>query len=179
MCFHKRAIYDYCGHAIWGREVRACALQIAFDSGLWPMACDTMNSHPFQTLKVYARCPRCRASKWSLDRKLNKVRHSMMDLKLELDRIKRKNRLSGSASKSSYPAAVGKQVETILGVSCWNKMKRSSYPKQTVCRILSFKNCELKKLCVIEYRHLLSCWISETRIYVLFLTLSAKKKLHT
>jgi len=96
MCYHKRTIFQSCGHIIWGPEIRACPLQISFDASKWPLACDTMHSHPLHTFSVHTLCPSCREDRLRLDRlRLDKtreiLRRTMVDLKMELDRLKMKD----------------------------------------------------------------------------------------
>lgn len=154
MCYHKRIHFVSCGHFTWGREVRACPLQIAFDSAQWPMACDTMIGHALHTVKVYRLCPDCQASRSRLDDSRERLRQAILDLKLVLGKV-----------KGNSPASTSESV--VSSLVSMPSTDRKSKERCSTCSCIS--TCSWKDGCRLPYCYRLewrkyNLWMMQTRV---------------
>jgi hypothetical protein len=88
MCYHKRIVY-LCAHSGWGKEVRACNLQKAFLDGSRNEECETMFSHPLQSIRVQSLCNVCAAKKGKTDRTMSSLRARLMALSETVTRLQK------------------------------------------------------------------------------------------
>lgn len=88
MCYHKRIVYS-CAHYGWGKEVRLCNLQKAFLDGSRDEECDTMFSHPLQSVKVASLCNVCAAKKGKTDTTMSSLRLRLKALSETVTRLQK------------------------------------------------------------------------------------------
>ncbi|KAI9647309.1 hypothetical protein NHQ30_003694 [Ciborinia camelliae] len=91
MCTAKRIISTQCGHAIWGKVVRVCEQQIAFQtSPTTSIECDTLFSHPIHSLKIDRLCKECENKRGLLTRTTEKCKQALKDIRESVERMEEK-----------------------------------------------------------------------------------------
>ncbi|KAI5868670.1 hypothetical protein GGS23DRAFT_592429 [Durotheca rogersii] len=87
MCQYGRTVFA-CNHSQVGTSrVQACTAQQEFESGQRAEPCEAATTHALMSVRVPRACVACAERKAATDRKFEVVRHHMLELRGQLERL--------------------------------------------------------------------------------------------